>query len=115
MYAKKLFLLVTVFVALVLLIGAGLDVAQAAGKLPSPTHPPVCHKILTTGEHYYELRCTDRGSDIVDVQVSTNGGYKLDWSDDYVHLIVYATSQDPVTATWSVSDQAGNVAAGKLP
>ena len=115
MNAKKLFLLVTVFVAMVLLVGAGIDVAQAAGKLPSPTHPPVCQRILTTGTDYYELRCNDRGSDIADVQVSTNGGYKLDWSDNYVYLIVYATSQDPTTATWAVYDKAGNVAAGKLP
>mgnify|MGYP001479778096 CR=1 FL=1 len=118
MNGKKFFLLVTVFVAMLLLVGVGVEVAQAGGQGktdPTPNHVPVCQKIPVTGREYYELRCSDRGSDIVDVQVSTNGGYKLDWSDDYVHLIVYATSQDPVTASWSVSDQAGNVVAGKLP
>lgn len=118
MNGKKIFLLVVVFVAMVLLVGAGVEVAQAGGagkNSPLPPHVPVCQKVPSTAADYYELRCSDRGGDIASVDVTTNGAYKLDWTANYVTLIVFASPNQTVTANWHVYDQAGNSVSGILP
>ena len=118
MNGKKIFLLVAVFVAMILLVGAGVEVAQAGGisKIaPAPTHVPVCHKVPVSSADYYELRCSDRGRDIAGVDVNTSATYKLDWSDGSVTLIVFADPQQNVSAAWHVYDKAGNSVSGNLP
>lgn len=115
MNTKKYLLVAVLMMALVALIGLGVDAAEAkGGGKTAPTHAPVCTKLYTN--EYYELQCTDSGNDIIVATVKTDAKYTLDWDMKGVTLRVYVDpARDDVRAFWHVQDSAGTLVSGTLP
>ncbi|MCI0399141.1 MAG: hypothetical protein L0332_03015 [Chloroflexi bacterium] len=99
----------------ILILGAVFSVAEAGIDGPSANiapHPPRCVADFSS-DALYVLTCTDRGKDIIGMQVKSNTPYELTWNAEGATLTVQLRKD--TAFMWTVVDKAGSRTSGKYP
>lgn len=104
MSAKKLSLVLLLFIGIGALAVLPTGQTEAAGHQSLVNHPPECYPIRFFDEGYWGVSCFDYDDNIVSVTLDTNSEYSLDWDNSRAQMIV---EMEPNTHIfWEVCDAA---------